>query len=96
MIFFKPVNLSFKSNQIKFTGLSNIACAPKTIYIRTMSGIGSNNVRENGAPVGIQAILETGHCRSFSCVGAVYSTARPNIQQKPLSAWQDEIVADGP
>ncbi len=28
----------------------------------------SNNIRENGAPVGIQAILEAGHCRSFSDV----------------------------
>ncbi len=30
-----------------------------------MSGVGSNNARGNGAPVGIQAILETGHCRSL-------------------------------
>ncbi len=37
----------------------------KTIY---MNGIGSNNVREDGATFGIRAILETGHCRSFSDV----------------------------
>ncbi len=54
--------------QIKFTGLNISTCAPKTIYIRTMSRIGSNNIRENGAPVSIQAILETGHCRSLSDV----------------------------
>ncbi len=31
-----------------------------------MTLVGSNNVRADEAPVGIQAILETGHCRSFS------------------------------
>ncbi len=56
--------VQIKSNQ--FTGLNNSTCAPKTIYIRTMSGMRSNNVRENGAPVGIQTILEAGHCWSFS------------------------------
>ncbi len=40
----------------------------KTIYIRTMNGVELNNVREDGAPVGIQAVLEAGHCRSFSDV----------------------------
>ncbi len=66
------------SNQ--FTGLNNSICAPKTIYIRTMSGIRSNNVRENGAPDGIQAILEAGQCRSFSDVGgqSVQRSARTN------------------
>ncbi len=33
-----------------------------------MNGVGSKNVREDGAPVGIQAVLETGHCQSFSDV----------------------------
>ncbi len=33
-----------------------------------MNGEGSNNVRKNGAPVGIQAILETGRCLGFSDV----------------------------
>ncbi len=31
-----------------------------------MNRIGSNNVREDGAPVDIQAIRETGHCQSLS------------------------------
>ncbi len=62
----EAVVAQIKSNQ--FTGLNNSTCAPKTIYIRTMSGIRSNYVRENGAPVGIQAILEAGHCLSFSDV----------------------------
>ncbi len=56
----------------------------KTIYIKTVCGVGSSNVRENGAPVGIQAVLETGHCRSFSDVwrqsipraGRTYSKSR--------------------
>ncbi len=52
----------FKSNQIKFTCQSNSTRSPKTINIRTMSVIGSINIKENRAPVGIQAILETGHC----------------------------------
>ncbi len=38
----------------------------QTRYIRTMNGVASNDVREDGAPVSIRAILETGHCRSFS------------------------------
>ncbi len=49
-----------------------------------MSGIGSNNVGEHGAPVAIQAILEAGHCRSFGDVwmqsiprsGRTYSKSR--------------------
>ncbi len=28
--------------------------------------------------------------------GTAYSKARSNVQQKPLSAWQDENMADGP
>ncbi len=56
-------------HQVAFTGLNNSTCASKTIYIRTMSGMRLNDVRENGAPVGIQAILEAGHCRSFSMFG---------------------------
>ncbi len=65
----KPNNVALyqiKSDQ--FTGLNNSICAPKTIYNRKMSGIRSYNVRENGAPVGIQAIFEAGHCRGFSDV----------------------------
>ncbi len=33
----------------------------KTIFIRAMNEVGSNNVREDGAPVGIQTVLETEH-----------------------------------
>ncbi len=40
----------------------------KTIYKRILNMVGSNNVREDGAPVGIQAILEAEHCQSFSDV----------------------------
>ncbi len=31
-----------------------------------MNGVGLNNVREDGAPLDIQVILETGHRRSFN------------------------------
>ncbi len=68
----KSFKMVRESNQIKsnqFTGLNNSTCAPKTIYIRTMSVLRSSNVRENGAPVGIQAILEAGNCRGLSGVG---------------------------
>ncbi len=49
-----------------------------------MNGVRLNNVREDGAPVGIQAIRETGFCRSFSDVwrqsiprsGRTYSNCR--------------------
>ncbi len=33
-----------------------------------MNGVGPNNVGKDGTPIGIQAILETGQCRSFSDV----------------------------
>ncbi len=83
MQFFDKLN-RVKSSQIKFTGLSNSTCAPTTIYLRTISGIGSSKFRENGASVGIQAILENGHCRRFGDVwrqsisrsGRAYSKSR--------------------
>ncbi len=57
--------------------------AVRTLAGRT-PGVGSNNVKEGGASVGIQAILEVGHCRSFSDVwrqstprsGRTYSKSR--------------------
>ncbi len=69
----------------------------KTIYIRTMSGVGSSNVRENGAPVGIQAVLETGHCRSFADVwrqsiprsGRTYSKNR--LPPGKLKTWFTDL-----
>ncbi len=85
-----------KSNQ--FTGLINSTCAPKTIYIRTMSGIRSNTVRENGAPVGIQAILEAGDCRGFSDVGrqSVPRSGRTNSKSRfppgKVKTWLTDLV----
>ncbi len=57
------LRLSGKEND-----LLKIALACQHYYIGTMSGVGSNNVREDRGPVGIQAILETGHHRGFSDV----------------------------
>ncbi len=62
-----------------------------TIYIRAMNGVGSSNEREGGATVGIQTVLDTRHCRSFSDLLKWF-----NIKRKLLSAWQDEHVVDGP
>ncbi len=49
------------SRSIKLSGLINSTCATKPFYLRTMNGVGSNNVRGYGTPIGIQAILESGH-----------------------------------
>ncbi len=79
--FYIPL-FQIKSNQ--FSGRNNSTCAPKTIYIRKISGIRSNNVRENGAPVGIQAIFEAGHWRGFSGVGrqSVPRSGRTNSKSR--------------
>ncbi len=61
-----------------------------------MNGEGSHNVGEDGAPVDIQAILETGQCRSFSYVWGSLFHGPAKRAIKPLSAWQDENVVDGP
>ncbi len=62
-----------------------------------MGGIGSKIVRENGAPVGIQAVLETRHCRSFSDVwsqsvprsGRTYSKSR--ISPGKMKTWLTDL-----
>ncbi len=62
-----------------------------------MSGIRSNNVRENGAPVGIQAILEAGRCRSFSDVWrqSVPRSGRTNSKSRlppgKVKTWLTEL-----
>ncbi len=53
-----------------------------------MNVVGASNIREYGAPVGMLNLDTIG-------ASAVYSTVRPNVQQKPLSTWKDENVADG-
>ncbi len=62
-----------------------------------MSGVESSNVRESGAPVGIQAVLETGHCRSFVDVrmqsisrsGRTYSKSR--LPPGKMNTWLTDI-----
>ncbi len=69
----------------------------KTIYIRTTNGEELNNLREDGAPVSIQAILEDGHCRSFSDVWrqSVSRSGRKNSKSRfppgKMKTWLTDL-----
>ncbi len=88
--------LDFQLNQIKLTGLKKHLRA-KTIYIRTMNRVWPNNVREDGAPVGIEGIFETGHRLTFSDVwrqfiprsGTMYGKSR--FSPGKLKTWLTEL-----
>ncbi len=62
-----------------------------------MTAVGSSNVRENGAPLGIKAVLETRHCRSFGDVcrqsiprsGRMYSKSR--LLSGKMKTWLTDL-----
>ncbi len=54
-----------------------------------MNGMGSSNVRDDGAPIDIQTILDTGHCRSSN-----YSSAGPNVQQKLWLTYLEVVLLE--
>ncbi len=62
LLYFGRDMFLLKSNQVYWS--KTIHLRAKTIYIRAMIKVGSNNITADG----IQAIHETGHCRSFSNV----------------------------
>ncbi len=77
-------------DQVKFTVITIALSRQKHLH-KGNDGVGYNNVREDGAPAGVQANLDTGHCRSCSDVRR-QSITRPS---RTYSNSKDETVVDG-
>ncbi len=83
------------SNQVYWS--KQLHLRAKTIYRRTSNGVEVNHVREDGASVSIQVILEAGHCRSFSdvCWQSIPRSGRTNSKRRfptgKINTWLTDL-----
>ncbi len=69
----------------------------ETIYLKATNGVGPNDARENGAPVGNQAFLGTGHCRSFSdvwrqsCPRSGRTCSKIRFPPRKIATWLTDL-----